>query len=226
MNESLTVVVVDGLRAQGVDVHRLAGNEVLNATFDLWRTACVVRTVPGSLTFIAHQGRAAFRTAFDKLHGHSHERTFFDIHAHNLGDDLTAFLHKHIVADMQVERADEVFVVQGGTLHGGTRQLHGIHIRHRCDGTRAPHLISHLVQTRTHAFCLEFIGDGPAWTLCRESQCTLLAQGVHLQHDTVGSHRQVLALRVPVVDEVIDLLQGFHLLHALRDLEAPRTGNL
>ena len=191
---------------------------MLNAPFDLWWTPRIVRTVPGCLALIAHKRCATFRTAFDKLHGLCHEGSLVDIHAHNLWDDLATFLHKHVVADVQVERADKVLVIQGGSLHGGTRQLHGIHIRHRCDGTRAPH--------RTHAFCLEFIGDGPAWTLCRESQCTLLAQRVHFQHDTVGSHRQLFAFRVPVVDKVVDLLQGLHLLHALRDLEAPRTGNL
>ena len=173
---------------------------MLDASLDLWRTTCIVRTVPGGLSLIAHQGGATFWTAFDELDRLCDNRTLIDIDANNLGDDLTTFLHIDVVADMQVEALDEVLVVQGGSFHGSTCQLHRIHIRHRRHSTSAPHLIGHFVETGADALCLELIGDGPAWTLGRETQSTLLAQRVHLQYDTVGSHWQVLSGLIPVID--------------------------
>ena len=175
MDEPLTVVVVDGLWAQRVDVHGLAGNEVLDAPLDLWRTTRIVGTIPGSLALVAHQWRATFRTTFDELHRLGDDRPLVYIHTHNLGDDLATLFHVDIIADMQVKRTDKILVVQRGALHGGASQLHRIHIRHWGDGTCAPHLISHLIQSRTDTLGLKLIGDGPAWTLGSESQCALLS---------------------------------------------------
>ena len=170
LDESLTVIVVNGLWAQRVDVHGLAGDEVLDAPLDLWRTAGVVRTVPGSLALISHQRGAALRAALDERDGLGDDGALGDVDTHNLRDDLTAFLHVDVVADMQVERTDEVLVVQGGTLDGGAGQLHGIHIRHRGDGSRTAYLIGDLIQTGTHALGLELIGNGPARALGRETE--------------------------------------------------------
>ena len=127
---------------------------------------------------------------------------------------------------MQVEALDEVLVVQGGALHGGASQLHGVHIGHRCDGTCAPHLIGHLIETRTHALSLELIRDGPTGALGCKAEGALLTQGIHLQHDTVCGHGKVLTRRIPVVDEVVDLLQRPHFLHTLGYLKPPLTGDL
>ena len=175
LDQSLTVVVVDGLWAQRVDVHGLAGDEMLDATLDLWRTTRIVRTIPRCLALIAHQRRTALRTTLDKLHRLGDDGSLVDVHTHDLRDDLTAFLHIHIVADMQVETLDKILVVQRGALHGGTGQLHGIHVRHRGDGTRTPHLIGHFIQTRTGPLGLELIGDGPARTLGRKPKRSLLS---------------------------------------------------
>ena len=142
---------------------------MLDATFDLWRTTCIVWTIPGSLAFISYQGRAAFRTTFDKLHRLCDDGALVDVDTHNLRDNLTALLHIDIIADMQVKTLDEVLIVQCGALYGSASQLHGIHIGHRGDGTCTPHLISYLVQTGTYSFCLELISNGPAWTLGRET---------------------------------------------------------
>ena len=107
---------------------------------------------------------------------------------------------------MEIETLDEILIIQGGTLHGGTCQLHRIHIGHRRDGSSAPHLISHLIQTGADTFGLELIGNGPTRTLSSESECALLAQRIDFQDDAVGSNGQVLTLCIPIVDEVVYLL--------------------
>ena len=226
MDQSLTVVVIDGFGTKGVDVHGLAGNEVFDATFDLWWTPRIVRTIPGSFTLVSDERCSTFRTAADELYRHRDDRALVDIDPHNLRDNLAAFLYVDIIADVQVEALDEVLVVQGGTLDGCASQLNRIHIRHRGNGTRAPHLIGYLIQPCTYTFGLELIGDGPTRALRCESKRTLLPQGVHFQDDTIGSHGQVLTFRIPVVDVVIYLLKGLHLLHALGDFEAPVTSHL
>ena len=224
VDKSAAPVFVHRLGAQRHDVHGPPGDEMLDSPLDLRRTTAVVRTIVNGLALIAHQRRAAFGTARDELHRLCDDGTLVDVHPHDLRDNLATLLHIHIVADMQVKTLDEVLVVQRGTLHGGSSQLHGFHVGYRGYGSRTPHLISHFVQPCAGPFGLELIGNGPSRRLGRESQMPLLAQRGHLQHDAVGGHRQVLALLVPVVDEVVNLLQGLHLLHPLRNLEAPRLG--
>ena len=138
---------------------------MLDTSFDLWRTTCIVRTIPSRLTFISHQGRATLRTTLNELHRLCDNRTLVDIHTHDLRDNLAAFLHIHIIADMQVETLDEVLIIQRSALHCRTCQLHRIHVCHRRHSTSTSHLIRHLIQTGTDALCLELIGNGPTWTL-------------------------------------------------------------
>ena len=175
MDESLTEVIVDGLRAEGVDVHSFAGDEVLDAPLDLWRTTRIIGTIPGGLALIAYEGCAALRTALDELHRLGDDGTLIDINTHDLGDDFATLFYVDIIADVEVERADKVFIVERGALHGGACQLHRIHIGHRGDGTRTAHLISDLIQSGANAFGLELISNSPAGTLGRKAQGALLS---------------------------------------------------
>ena len=206
VHESMTEVVVDGFRPQRVDVHGAARYEMLYAAFDLRRTAGVVGTIPSCLALVAHKGRSALGTALHELHRLRNDGPLVQVYPHNLGDNLAAFLHIHVVAYVKVERADEGFVVQRRAFHGRSGQLHGVHVGDGCHGTGAAHLVGHLIETGAGAFGLELIGDGPARTLGREAQRTLLPQRVHLEHDAVGGHGQVLPLAVPVADIVEDVL--------------------
>ena len=165
LDQPPAVVLVNGLRAQRVDVHGLARNEVLDASLDLRCAARVVGTVPGCLALVAHQRRAALRTALRKLHGLGNDGALVDVYANNLGDNLAALLNVHHVADMQVEATDEVLVVQRGTPHGGACQLYGLHVGNGRHGTRASHLVGDLQQSGTLALGLELIGNGPSGRL-------------------------------------------------------------
>ena len=226
MNQSVAVIVIDGFRSEGVDVHGLAGDEVLDTSLDLRWTAHIVRTIVGSLSFHPHEGSPALRTNGDKPHGLCIRIAPSSVHADNLGDDLPTLFHIDIISDMKVESPDEILIVEGGSLHCCACQQHGLHVGHGSDGSRAPYLVRHLTQTGTGPFRLVFVGDGPTWALGGESQDALLAQRVHLEHDAIGGHGQVTPLGIPVADEVKDFLQGFHLPHPLTDFEPPFPGSL
>ena len=43
----------------------------------------------------------------------------------------------------------------------------------------------------------------------------------HFQYDTVCGYRKAFTRLVPIIDEIVYLLQRLYLLHALADLEAP-----
>ena len=176
----------------------------------------------GCLAFEPHQRCAALGAAGDKLYLFAQQYAAgIGVHTRYLGDDFTAFFNIDHVADVQVEAFDDVGIVERGAFYDGSRQLHGVQIGHWRDGTRTAHLVAHLVEPCQRAFGLELVGDGPAGRLGRVAQVLLLAQAVHLQHDAVGGHGQVLAFRVPIVDVVEHFLQGAGLLHVLRYLEAP-----
>ena len=175
MNQSVTIVIIHRLRPQRIDIHGLSRDEMLDATLDLRRTTRIVRTVMGGLAFIAHQLSATFRTMGDELHRLCDDGTLVEIHPHDLRDDLPTLLHIDIIADMQVETADEILVVQRGAFHGCSCQLHRVHIGHWRYCSCTPHLISHLIQSGAGPFSLELIGNGPPRTLCRETQGTLLS---------------------------------------------------
>ena len=148
---------------------------MLDTPLNLRRTTRIVRTVMSGLAFIAHQLSATFRTMGDELHRLCDDGTLVEIHPHDLRNDLPTLLHIDIVADMQVETADEILVVQCGAFHRCSCQLHRVHIGHWRNRPSTSYLISHLIQSGTSPFCLELIGNGPTRTLSRESQGTLLS---------------------------------------------------
>ena len=219
--QMVTIVFVDSLWTQRVDVHCFAGDKVLYAALNLWRTPSVVRTIPRCFALVAHQWRAAFWTTLDKLYRLGDYWALIDVYTNYLWYDFATFLYIHVVAYVQVETLDKILVVQCGALHCGTCQLHRIHICHRSDSTSSAHLISYLVQSGANTLGFEFVCDCPSWTLGCKTKCTLLADRVHFQHDTIRSHRQFFALSVPVVYEVVNLLQCLYLLHAFRYLKSP-----
>ena len=175
VDESAAPVFVNRLWTKRHDVHGLSRDEMLDTPLNLRRTTRIVRTVMGSLAFIAHQLSAAFRTMGDELNWLCDDGTPVEIHPHDLRDDLPTLLHIDIVADVQVETADEILVVQCGAFHGCSCQLHRVHIGHWRNRSCTPHLISHLIQSGTSPFRLELIGNGPPRTLSCESQGTLLS---------------------------------------------------
>src|SRR5574344_1506494 len=105
-------IVIDSLWSKTVYIHCLARYIMFYTPLNLRRTASIVRTVIGSLTFIADEFSTAFRTTCDKLHLLSISRTLRQFNAYNLRYYLTAFLHIDIITYMEVELTYSIFVIQ------------------------------------------------------------------------------------------------------------------
>ena len=175
-DEPLTEIVVDGLRAETVDVHGLAGYVVFDAALYLRRTSAVVRAVVGRLALRTDKLSAALRAAGDETDGLGARLTAVLVDADNLRDNLPTLLDIDIVAEVEIERTDEVFVVERRATHRRTGQLDGLHVGDGRHMPRTADLKCHLTQTGALPFGLELICDGPARTLCRIAEDALLAQ--------------------------------------------------
>ena len=183
---------------------------MLYAPFDLRRTGRVVGAIVRRLALVAHKRRAAFGTGLYELHG----SPAFDgicrrnvCHAHYLGNNFARFFYAHHVTNVEVELTDDVFVVQRGAAHGGAGKQHGLHVGHRRDSTRAPHLECHVEQARHGLLGLKLVGYGPARIFRRVAQPLLLSQVVHFEHNAIGGKGQGMARLVPIVYIVVDVLQ-------------------
>ena len=219
-------VFVHRLRAEAVNVHGLARYEVLYSPLYLRRAASVVGAVVGGLALVAHERRAALRAAVNKPYRLHARRARLGVNAHNLRYYLASLLHIHVVAQVKVEAAYEVLVVQRGAAHRSAGQLHRLHVGHWRHRARAPHLEGHLGEPRALALGLELVGYRPARALRRVAQGALLPQRIYLEHYAVGGHGQLLAGRVPVGYVVHYFLQAVRLAHRAAYLEAPAGGLL
>ena len=194
---------------------------MLYATLYLRWAARIIRTIMRSFALVTHKRSAALRAAVNKLHGLCLSRTLRYINAYNLRDNLSTLLNVDVIADMQVEVLDKVLIVKRSTLHHCTGKSHGIHVSHRRYGACSTYLERHTLKTCRSLLSLELISNSPTRRLGCITQVLLLTERIYLKHDSVGSHRQVLALNVPIVYEVVYLLKLLHLAHTLRYLESP-----
>src|SRR5574344_1766122 len=194
---------------------------MLYPTLYLRRTSSVVRTVMHCLAFISHERCATFGTCLHKFHRLCAFLSALHIHTHNLRDYLSSLFHIHIVSQMQVETADEVLVVESGTLHHRSRKLHRLHVCHRGHGSRSPHLECHAKQSGALTLSLKLICYCPSRTLGCISQLPLLGERVHLQHYSICCHRQIFSLHVPLVYKGVYLFERVYLHHARADFESP-----
>ena len=137
---------------------------MLHTAQEQGRAPAVVGTVMRRLALVAHQRSATHRAARDEGDG---SRTVGSDVIYYLGNNLSALLHQHMVTHMQMQLGHHIGIVQRGTAHLGSGQLHGIHIGHRRHGSRAAYLEGDLEQTGAGSFGLKLIGYGPAWTLRR-----------------------------------------------------------
>ena len=199
---------------------------MLDATLDLGRAPLFVGTEPGRLALNAFQRRATLGTVAYEAHLLAHQQAGRGVDRGNLGYDFAPLLDIDHVAYVQVEGVHEIFVVQGGPLDNRAREQHRVEVGHRGDGARAPYLERHRVEPRERLLGLELVGDGPTGRLGRVAQVFLLPQRVDLEDHAVGSHRQMLALGVPIGDILLHLVDRVENAHGIGYLETPRTGPL
>ena len=175
MNKSTTEIFINGLRSKRVDVHGSTGNEMFYPALDLRWTSSIVRTIMCGFALISHKFGATLGAMGYKLNRLRPWLTTVGVDAHNLRNDLATLLHIHIIADVKIEAAYEIFVVKRGATHRGASKLHRLHVGNGRHGSCTANLIGDLVKAREGAFSFKLIGYSPSRTLCSEAQLSLLS---------------------------------------------------
>ena len=122
---------------------------------------------------------------------------------------------------MEVERCHHICIVERSPSHLCASQLHRVHVCNRRYGTCSAHLEDHLPERCLGLFCLKLIGDCPSWALCRHAEALLLRQRIDFQNNTIGSHGQVAAFLVPIINEGKHVVERVGQRHAFTDLKSP-----
>ena len=122
---------------------------------------------------------------------------------------------------MQIQRSDDICIVQRRTLHGRPRNMHRLQIRDRRHIARPSDLIRHINQQGFFAFCLKFISNRPTGRFCRVAQQMLHLYVIHLDNNPVNGHGQVCPLFVPLRDKSPDFFHRIRQLHIRRHVEPP-----
>jgi hypothetical protein len=101
--------------AHAIDIHHAARGEMQNRLLEP-RRAVDVDAAAGGLALFAHHRAAANRARF----GHAERLAHGALRAdpHHLGNHVAAALDDHLVADLQAQPLDLVFIVQRGAGHG------------------------------------------------------------------------------------------------------------
>src|SRR5262245_18032007 len=73
-------------------------------------------------SFAFGDGRTAFGAGLGKTEPGLLAGAFGGQHAHNLGNDLASFLDQDRIADLNIQAADLIFVMQGGALDRGSSE--------------------------------------------------------------------------------------------------------
>ena len=221
VHQSVGVEHVDLAFAEGVDVHGLAGDEVLQPALDLRGAVVGVGTEDARLALGLLQRGAADRAVRDERHPLRVGKPVLQVHTHDFGDDFAALFHKETVALADVHLPHEVAVVEGGAFHDGARQRHRAEIGHGCDDACPAHLEIDAEQFRGDAVGLELVGDGPSRALGCGAHLPLLVEIVDFDDNAVYGVGQRLPFLVPSVQEVIDSVQVGDFLHHIGFAESP-----
>ena len=133
-----------GLLAQRLDVHRLAADEVDDATHNLGAAVALVGAVVLRLALIADKFSTTLGAVGDVLQRLARSITLANLHARNLRDNLATLLHIHHIALAQVKCCNLVGIVECRALYGCACQQHGLKVCYRGNSARATNLIGYL----------------------------------------------------------------------------------
>ena len=185
--------------AEAVDIHRLAGGKVRNVAQPL-RRALRARAAQSRTVRITHDGCAALRAGIRHMKRHRPLRPLAAHDGEDLGDDLPRFLHKHRVADAQVEVIDEVLIVQRGVRDGRAGQTHRLDDRLRREHARAANLHDNVAHAALLLLRRVLIRHCPARELRRAAEILPLHKVVDLDDRTVDIEWERLAVIADPVD--------------------------
>ncbi len=195
-----------------------------DAAQDLRTAAALVRTVVLGLALVAHERRAALRTAVDVFERAAVRRTLRQLHARDFRYDLAPLFDIDHVAGTDVQQRHLLGVVERGAPHGGARELHRFEVGHRSHGPRASDLEIDAREARQRLFGLELVGHGPLGRLGRGAQRAAYVVAVHLDDHAVRGIGQRPALLVPQRDVFVDPGRVATDAHGVRNAETPLPG--
>ena len=76
--------------------------------------------------------------------------------AHDFGNNFAAFFHIEVVALVDIELADDIFVVKRSALHDGAGKEHRFQVCHRSDNAGAAHFETDESERRTFAVAVYY----------------------------------------------------------------------
>ena len=193
---------------------------------DLRRTAIHIRAEPFGFVIFFHQSSAAVRTCC-RENRPDHVRTAFrEFHTGNFRDDFPAFFYIDVITDANVHLRHHIGIVQCRALDDSSGKLHGIQIRHRRYSPCSTNLIINGFYLRQCLFSLEFERYRPTWEFGGISEFSLICEFIDLDDYSVRRIRKGLALRVPVIDirlYLIDIVADFPF---VGDRKPPRCSSI
>ncbi len=187
------------LRSQSGDVHGVARSKMLQAAFELLRTARVLAT-NRHLVFDFDQRRLARRATFREAKALFLAGALLLDDARHLGNHVSTALDHDGIADAYTETTDLVAIVQRGTRDRDAVQPHGLEVGGGRHSTGTAHLNDDVVESGLglSGFVLE--SDGPTRCLGSRTELALLGQRVDLDDDAVDLVFQLVAFGAKGVD--------------------------
>ena len=119
---------------------------------------------------------------------------------------LSVKLQEEVVDPDDIEMLEDVGVVERCTLDDCTAEQNRLEVGNRGNNAHSSGFEGDESQLRERALGLEFVGDSPARRLSGCSESSLVGVAVDFEDESVGSHFEVLAFGVPVVDKSLNLV--------------------
>ena len=160
------------------------------------------------LAVLADHRAAAARALLRHAPGPRIVRTQAKHGAQHLRDHVAGLAHDDRVAHAHIFAQHLVLVVQRGAGNGRSRHQHRVHLSHRRQLARAPHLHGDVAQKRGLLLGRELERDGPARRAGRVAHGLLLRERVHLHHHAVDVVRQRIAAFQAFAAELVHLFRA------------------
>ena len=153
-------------------------------------------------------------------------------HAHDLGDDVAPLLDDDGVPDADVLSRQVLVVVERGALDRRSGELDRVEVRDRRERPRAADVHADLAHDGRGLLGRELVGERPARRLGGRAELALRRPVVDLDDHAVGLESELVALVLPLLDELPHLREGLAAApvrvhreaRARRDARAPRSG--
>ena len=207
--------------AKTFNIHRLAGRIMADGFFALSRAIQAAGTACYRLTLNLDNVGTANRAMRRHFNRRCVSRAFFRHHLHHLRNNIACPANEHGIADVHIQTADFIHVMQGGVGNRDAADKHRFQACNRSNSASTAHLEFDVFNDRQLFLGRELVGNGPARCPGDKPELLLEIQAVHLEHDAVDFIGQAVTLFHQLV---VGLQAGFRTLglaHFRVDPETP-----